>query len=81
MQSDFANYYSLITKMDTEMGAMLEDVARAGLADDTIIFYCSDNGGSLPRSKRYCYEEGLRVPLIAYVPARWQHLSPFKPGD
>lgn len=80
IQADFANYYSLIAKMDSEMGANLEELAHAGLADDTIVIYCSDNGGSLPRSKRYCYEEGLRVPLIAYVPPRWQHLSRFKPG-
>ncbi len=81
IQADFANYYSLIAKMDGEMGAKLEDLAQAGLSDDTIVIYCSDNGGSLPRSKRYCYEEGLRVPLIVYVPPRWQHLSPFKPGS
>ncbi|NLR73023.1 sulfatase-like hydrolase/transferase [Novosphingobium sp. ERN07] len=81
IQTDFANYYSLIARMDAEMGAMLEDLARAGLADDTIVFYCCDNGGSLPRSKRYCYEEGLRVPLIAYVPARWQHRSSQAPGS
>jgi arylsulfatase A-like enzyme len=80
IQADFANYYSLIAKMDAEMGAHLEELAREGLSENTIIIYCSDNGGSLPRSKRYCYEEGLRVPLIVYVPPRWQHLSPYKPG-
>lgn len=80
IQGDFANYYRLITMMDAEMGARLQDLARDGLAENTIVFYYSDNGGSLPRTKRYCYEEGLRVPLIAYVPPRWRHLSPFAPG-
>lgn len=80
IQADFANYYRLITMMDAEMGAQLEELARDGLADNTIVFYYSDNGGSLPRSKRYCYDEGLRVPLIVYVPPRWQHLSPFRAG-
>ncbi|MGX7896993.1 sulfatase-like hydrolase/transferase [Tsuneonella sp. HG222] len=77
LQADFANYYQLISLMDGEMGARLEDLANDGLAGDTIVCYYSDNGGALPRSKRYCYEEGLRVPLIVYVPPRWQHLSPF----
>lgn len=81
IQADFANYYYLISKMDEEMGARLRDLALDGLADDTIVFYYSDNGGSLPRSKRYCYEEGLRVPLIIYVPPRWRHLSPFAAGS
>lgn len=81
IQADFANYYNLIATMDGEMGALLEELAASGQADNTIVLYCSDNGGSLPRSKRYCYEEGLRVPLIAYVPPRWQHLCPFQPGS
>lgn len=81
MQADFANYYRLISMMDAEMGARLADLAGDGLAEDTIVFYYSDNGGSLPRSKRYCYEEGLRVPLIVYVPPRWRQLSPYAPGS
>ena len=41
------------------------DIEDAGLADDTIIFYYSDHGGILPRAKRYIYDTGNHVPLIA----------------
>lgn len=51
-----------------------------GLSNDTIIFYYGDHGGVLPRSKRYCYDEGLRVPLIVYVPPKWRHFAPVGPG-
>ena len=44
--------------MDGEVGAHLAALEAAGLADDTIVFYYSDNGGVLPRSKRYCYDAG-----------------------
>jgi len=50
------------------------------LADDTIVFYYSDNGGVLPRSKRYCYNEGLRCAMVVVFPPKWAHLAPAKMG-
>jgi arylsulfatase A-like enzyme len=80
VRKDYANYYALMNKMDGEVGEKLAELRAAGLADDTIVFYYSDNGGVLPRSKRYCYDEGLRVALVTYFPPKWRHLSPFAPG-
>lgn len=80
VRDDFASYYALISKMDGEIGARLAELESDGLADNTIIFYYSDNGGVLPRSKRYCYDEGMRVALILYVPPKWRHLCPVAPG-
>lgn len=81
MRTDFASYYNLIARMDGEIGARLKELEADGLAEDTIVFYYSDHGGVLPRSKRYCYEEGLRVALIAHFPPRWQHLAPVPMGS
>ncbi len=81
MRTDFASYYNLIARMDGEIGARLKELEADGLAEDTIIFYYSDHGGVLPRSKRYCYEEGLRVALIVHVPPKWQHLCPMPMGS
>lgn len=78
---DYAEYYNIMEAMDREIGNWLSQLENDGLADNTIVFYYGDNGGVLPRSKRYCYEEGLRVPLIAYIPPKWQHLAPGKPGS
>lgn len=80
VRNDFASYYALMNKMDGEIGARLAELEADGLADDTIVFYYSDNGGVLPRSKRYCYDEGLRVALVAYFPPKWRHLCPAAPG-
>ncbi len=81
IRADIAKYYNAMEVMDKEIGNWLSQLAADGLADDTIVIYYGDNGGALPRSKRYCYEEGLRVPLIVYVPPKWQHLAPALPGS
>jgi arylsulfatase A-like enzyme len=81
LRENFATYYNLIEQMDGEVGQRLAQLAEDGLADDTIVFHYSDNGGVLPRSKRYCYEEGLRCQLIVYAPPKWQHLLPARPGE
>lgn len=81
IRENFATYYNLIEQMDGEVGQRLAQLAEDGLADNTIVFHYSDNGGVLPRSKRYCYEDGLRCQLIVYAPPKWQHLLPARPGE
>ncbi|WP_129782130.1 sulfatase-like hydrolase/transferase [Peristeroidobacter soli] len=80
LRENYASYYNLMERMDAQVGEKLAELATAGHAEDTIVFYYSDNGGVLPRSKRYCYEEGLRCALVVHVPARWAHLAPAAPG-
>jgi len=67
--------------MDDKVGRVLEDLEKAGLREETIIFYFGDHGGVLPRSKGYAYESGLHVPLIVYIPEKYKHLSPFSAGS
>ena len=80
IRDERARYYQAITRMDAQIGAKLKELDDAGLADDTIVFYYSDNGGVLPRSKRYCYDDGLRVALVVALPQKWQHLAPAAMG-
>ena len=80
VRQDYASYYNLIERMDGEVGARLAELDAAGLGEDTIVFYYSDNGGVLPRSKRYCTDAGLRCALVVRVPPKWAHLAPARPG-
>ena len=80
MRADWARYYTRIEQLDGMIAAKLADLKRAGLADDTIVFYYSDNGGVLPRSKRFLQRSGIHVPLIVYFPPKWRHLAPAAPG-
>lgn len=80
MRSDFARYHDRITAMDAQVGKIVDELAAAGLAEDTIIIYNGDHGGVTPRGKRYLEETGVRVPLVVRVPAKWRHLVSYAPG-
>lgn len=80
VREDYAGYYNLLERMDAQIGQRLAELKADGLADDTIVFYYSDNGGVLPRSKRFCYDEGMRCALVVHVPDKWRHLAPAAPG-
>ena len=47
---------------------------KDGLAEDTIVVFFGDHGAGMPRSKRFPYNSGLRVPLIVYVPEKFKQL-------
>ncbi len=81
IRSNWVEYYHKITKMDAEYGAIIDKLQKAGLADDTIVFYYSDHGGILTRSKRFVYDSGLRVPLIIRFGKNFQHLAPAAAGS
>jgi arylsulfatase A-like enzyme len=81
IRQDFASYYNLMEKMDGQLAERLAELEADGLADDTIVFHYSDNGGVLGRSKRYCYDEGLRCEMVVYVPPKWRHLIAAAPGS
>lgn len=81
MREQFASYYNMMEIMDGQVAETLAQLEGDGLADDTIVFYYSDNGGSLPRSKRYCTDAGMRAALVIYAPRKWQHLLPAPPGS
>ncbi len=80
MKHDWAQYYDQVTMMDAQVGKVLQDLEARGLADNTIVFYYSDHGGILGRSKRFLYESGLRVPLVVRFPEKYAHLAPSAPG-
>lgn len=81
IRQDYASYYNLMERMDGQLAERLAELKADGLEDDTIVFHYSDNGGAMPRSKRYCYDEGHRCELVVYVPPKWQHLMPASPGS
>ncbi len=75
-----AEYASMVHALDVNIGRLLHSIDDLGLADKTVIIFTSDNGGlstitgnnwtaptaikPLRAGKGWCYEGGIRVPLI-----------------
>ena len=81
MRLTYATYADGVESMDAKVGQILADLKKEGLEEDTIVVYCSDHGGVLPRSKRFLYSSGTHCPLIVRIPEKWKHWWPAeKPG-
>ncbi len=73
-------FAAMVTLLDKDVGRILELLEKEGIADKTLVFFCSDNGaaqrwdglfdssGLLHGKKRDMYEGGIRVPMIAWWP-------------
>ncbi len=81
IREDWARFHDLITLMDSRVGGLLQELEEAGLSENTIIFFYSDHGGQLSRSKRYIYNGGTQVPFLVHLPKKWQYLSSLPAGD
>jgi arylsulfatase A-like enzyme len=70
--------YAEITAMDRAIGTLRDFLEREGLRDNTLLWYCSDNGtppsgvlaSPLRGRKGQVYEGGTRVPAVIEWPAR-----------
>src|SRR4051812_2502697 len=82
VRQDWAQYYDKVSEADADAGVRLKELADAGLADDTIVFYYADHGSGMPRSKRWPCDSGLHVPMVVYFPEKWRQLAPkeYQPG-
>lgn len=69
IRADFARYYTAMAKSEQEISRILSELEEDGLADSTVILQISDHGGSTPRSKRFNYDSGNKVPLIIKIPS------------
>lgn len=80
IRSDYAFHLEGSADVDRWVRIFLDDLKARGLDDNTIVFVFSDHGGCLPRGKGFCYETSFRVPMVVYLPPKWQHLSKMPVG-
>ena len=68
IRSEVASYYNGISRLDTGVGLLLQELARAGVLERTVVVFVSDHGAPFSRAKTTTYEAGVSVPLIIHWP-------------
>jgi len=73
---------AMVTRMDGDVGKIMALLKELGLDEQTVVFFCSDNGaanrwegrfdssGPLRGRKRDMYEGGIRTPMIVRWPGK-----------
>ena len=80
VREDWRRNYEVITAMDAWAGDLIAQLKEDGLYENTIVFFWSDHGVGLPRAKRWLYESGTHVPLVARIPEKFRTAGQGKPG-
>lgn len=67
-----AKYWGLVSEVDLSVGAILNELDKLGLSDNTIVAYTSDHGEMLGAhrllNKKVMYEEAEKVPFLMRLP-------------
>ena len=80
LRTVYRAYLANVSYVDDKIGELLTTLEESGLADDTVILFCSDHGDMLGQrgmvQKRTFYEYSSRIVMIASAPADVLAITP-----
>lgn len=68
VRQEMAEYYTSVHRADETVGSVLRALDESGLAEQTLVIFCSDHGMPLPFAKTNCYYHSTRTPLVVRWP-------------
>lgn len=68
VRKEMSYYYNSTRRLDDTFEKVLEALEDAGVMDNTVIIFMSDNGIAMPFSKANCYLKATRTSLFVYRP-------------
>ena len=66
---EIARYYSSVRRLDDTVGRLMDALDEAGVAENTLVMFLSDNAMSAPFAKANVYFNSTRTPWIMRWPA------------
>ncbi|WP_281990612.1 sulfatase-like hydrolase/transferase [Aquimarina aggregata] len=63
-REEIEEYYRSISRIDQGLGKRMKMLRKTGKAENTIVFYISDNGMAFLRAKTTVYETGMKLPCM-----------------
>ncbi len=67
-RQDFSAYLAEITYMDGQFGEVLDVLDEAGVADDTLVLFTSEQGAQFPGNKWTNWDSGLHTSVVVRWP-------------
>ncbi len=63
-REELAQYYQSVARVDYGVGRLFDHLKEAGVWDNTVIIYISDNGIAFAGAKTTLYQPGINLPCI-----------------
>lgn len=69
-RKDLGMYYDEISRLDSYLGQVMQELKVQGVDENTLVIYMTDNGRPFPRCKTRMYDSGIKTPFIIRWPEK-----------
>lgn len=75
-RQDLASYYNEVTRFDHHIGAVVSELKKQKVLDNTLLLVMADNGRPFPRAKTRLHDSGMKTALVAHWPQGIKQTGP-----
>ncbi|HUX56853.1 MAG TPA: sulfatase [Bacteroidales bacterium] len=75
VRKEISHYYNSVRRLDDTFGKVMQAIKDAGVENNTVVIFLSDNGISMPFSKANCYLKSTKTVFFVYLPGTLKPLE------